>query len=68
MTNNIQRYLAENPEALNTIMEGTTHFGETRMNELTGMALEQKRIIEFYYATDQDMVADKLSFRIIDKA
>lgn len=61
----IEKYTEENGLDLNDLLPGMRHFGEKVVKDLCAKALAQNKQIEFYYASDQDMKIDKLSYRFI---
>jgi hypothetical protein len=61
----INQYLQESGQSVNDLLAGTNFFGYPAVEDLARTAIEKKQNIEFYYASDEDLKADKLSYRFI---
>jgi len=62
-TKNIDRYVSSHSDSLKNITTGINFYGESVVDDLCRQAIEKGKLIEFYYADDQALQADKLSFR-----
>ena len=59
----IQNYLKRTRQNQKHIYEGYYHFGMTAVNEWILQAEKDKTKLVFYYETEDDLKADKLSYR-----
>lgn len=58
-------YLTLHNLPIDGLMEGLLHFGSDQVEKICKEALSKEKEIEFYYATEEDEIADKLSYRFI---
>ena len=66
-TTSIESYLQSNPGEDKTIMQGVVFFGQQKVEEIAGLAVEQEKKIDFFYANDDDLKSDILSWRLIPR-
>jgi hypothetical protein len=57
-------YLTKHNLPVDGLMEGLVHYGDSQLNTICKEALSQDSEIEFYYANNEDEIADKLSYRL----
>lgn len=58
----------ETNEELDNLMAGVYAYGRERVNELLAQARQDETKLVFFYASDDDMEADILSFKFVDES
>jgi hypothetical protein len=64
---NIHKYLEKNQLQLEDVAVGMFAFGRVAMDCVCEEALNEDKLIEFYIASEDELVMDKLSYRLISR-
>ena len=64
---NIHKYLEKNRLQLKDVVIGMFAFGKVAMDSVCEEALNEDKLIEFYVASEDELVMDKLSYRFISR-
>ena len=61
----LSKYMKATGETIKEVGAGLLAFGDEEMDSLMQQALDKNQKLDFYYASDEDQLADKLSYRFI---